>query len=303
MRYLLLLSTCLFTGASAVACINAYHVKLDGTIGIFDKHMHDKITAKKLAVRDLEDTAMLLKAEYEDTGDYKVYSDYGSVLIYLGKYERAKSVYLEIEQVKPGEYVTASNLGTAYELLGQPDSALYWIERAVQLNPDAHDGSEWVHIAILKYKLLPLGDRPASVLGLGFGEGELPTNPEEYDLQKLKRHIAYQLHERMYFVQPEDPIVGNILFDHGNIVAQTTNVPTALTSYALAKEYEYESGLLAEREAAFVELVDYADYNYYKEQVGGLLSIRIVGIPFWLWAVVITIGGAYGLRWLWRLRY
>jgi len=60
-----------------------------------------------------------------------------------------------IERWHPGLYATAANLGTAYELLGNVDSAYYWIEEDMRRNPQGHEGSEWMHLCILSAKRAP----------------------------------------------------------------------------------------------------------------------------------------------------
>ena len=228
------------------ACINEHRTLLSGEI------VHDGHSSGKVWTKTIDTTALKLKANtlwhnYIATDSLEYLSDYGAALIYLGKYTKAKSIYEQIEHQSPDLYTTASNLGTLYELTGKPDSALIWIKKSIELNPKSHDGSEWVHIKILKFKLSDSKDYNTSILGLSFGEDEKPTNPNNYNLKELQQHIWHQLTERSRFVKPTNLIVGNIYFDLGNILAQTRDVQSALKSYEAAKEYGFESELMNER--------------------------------------------------------
>jgi tetratricopeptide (TPR) repeat protein len=56
-----------------------------------------------------------------------------AIMILLKKYDEAIKLYLEIEKIQPNGYSTASNIGTAYELIGQNKNALRWINKSVEL--------------------------------------------------------------------------------------------------------------------------------------------------------------------------
>ncbi len=175
--------------------------------------------------------------------------------IYLGEYKKAKSIYKQIELQSPNLYSTSSNLGTIYELIGQPDSALVWIQKSININPDSHDGSEWVHLKILEFKISNSNDYRQSILGLDFGSEGLPQNNNAYDLNVLLNHVKHQLRERTVFVKPKNKIVGNIYFDYGNMMALERDVETALESYKAAKEYGYSSELMDKRIKAMTLLI------------------------------------------------
>lgn len=49
------------------------------------------------------------------------------------------------------EYTTAANLGTFYAHAGQLEPAETWIRRALQINPEAHFGREWVQLHAIRY--------------------------------------------------------------------------------------------------------------------------------------------------------
>ncbi len=193
------------------------------------------------------------------------YSDYGVNLVYLGRYEEAKKVFQEIEKLSPGLYATAANIGTVYELLGQNDSALYWITESVRIAPSAHDSSEWLHVNILKAKIK--GEQYYTsefLIGTSFGNDAAPaTKLTDEQLDKLGMAIYYQLKERMSFIKPKEPIVALLLFELGNITSYTHSVANAIDNYRLAKEYGYDDLVMNARWQRFAskhnEQVDVTD--------------------------------------------
>jgi tetratricopeptide (TPR) repeat protein len=244
------------------ACINEYHTKLDGTANYSDGGVYpivrekiDRAEARETADRLLEIYLLSVEKHTPLDNQMEIYSDYGVQLIYLGEYAKAKRVYLEIERRSPNRYQTASNLGTVYELLGQNDSALVWIRKAMALNPGSHEGSEWIHIKILKWKLRNETVPDVSLLGIGFGTLELPENTHKFNLDKLEKHLRRQLRERTKLVPPKDLVVGRLYFDLGNVVAQTTSANAALPYYRAARKYGYDTPLLQTRIAAMKDLI------------------------------------------------
>src|SRR5262245_36666098 len=75
---------------------------------------------------------------------YKARSDMAATLVYKGETAKAIEILTEVEKEKPGEYIVAANLGTAYELHGDLASAHKWISEAIKRNANAHYGTEWL---------------------------------------------------------------------------------------------------------------------------------------------------------------
>jgi tetratricopeptide (TPR) repeat protein len=258
MRKIVLILICLGAIKSSFACINEYRTLLTGEV-VYTDPSGGKVQNREFDSLHLKNKSEELLAAYKRSDSLEYYSDYAAALTYLGHYKKAKSIYEEIEQLSPNLYTTASNLGTIYELIGKPDSALIWLKKSIELNPESHSGSEWIHIKILEYQLSESQDIRVSILGLDFGNSERPSNPNKYELTELKNHIWHQLEERTTFVKPQNEIVGNIYFDLGNILAQTRDVQAALESYEAAKEYGYESELMIRRIDEFNKLAKKAE--------------------------------------------
>ncbi len=132
--------------------------------------------------------------------------DFAVALIHLGRHAEAIPVLLDLEARRPGLYATAANLGTAYELAGKLEEAVLWIARGIERNADSHDGTEWLHAAILHAKL-KLRDDPAWLKTHSVLDGATERGAEE-----VVRAIDYQLGERLKFVAAPDAIVCDLFY-------------------------------------------------------------------------------------------
>lgn len=156
-------------------------------------------------------SAYVTKFEQERAGGTAVATherriDYAVALIRLGRTAEAIAELEAIEAAQPGKYETAANLGTAYELAGKLEDAIVWIERGIERNPQSHEGTEWLHVAILKAKL-KLRDDPAWLRQHSVLDGAGERTAEE-----IVRAIDYQLGERLVFVSPENAAVCDLFY-------------------------------------------------------------------------------------------
>ncbi len=290
----------LFIGQSGHCCINEYRTLLSGEV-IFT----DAGNAAPIGRFNANNKPYLFKklheadSIYQLTGKLEDYSDLGSMLVYAGQYLKAKQIFQDIEQKTPGLYQTAANLGTTYELLGQNDSALYWIKRAVEINPNSHRGSEWIHVKILEAKVKANGDEKYlwthNILSLNFGDDKIPVNKDNIDLNDLPDQLYDQLNERMSFIKPKDPIVAQLLFDLGNVCALTRDATSGLQIYQSAKEYGYTSDLFDKRLSYFESLQLKADFRNNTEgwaKDNPMFALIIVG--------TVSVGGLLGIIFLFR---
>lgn len=193
--------------------------------------------------------------------DYKYRSDYAVAMVLQGKYPLAIELLEGIEKEKPGEYIVAANLGTAYELAGDNAKARFWIQEALKRNPNSHYGTEWLHVRILDAKMA-LEKDPAwlasnSVLGVDFGSAPKPEAPFRWPKGinggTAMMALAFQLRERMGFVPPPDPIVADLLFDYGNLLAIQMSAEHGLAVYDLAATYKPAKAERLEARRAFMK--------------------------------------------------
>lgn len=172
-------------------------------------------------------------------------SDMGVALMYQGRAKEAIPLLQQLEKEKPGEYYVAANLGTAYELAGNNEQALHWINEGIRRNPADHEGTEWLHARILESKIAlqkdPLYFTHNSVLQLHPEDATKPitANGKTFGTDQVKKAIEYQLSERMQFVKPPDPAVASLLFDYSAIEAATGTLEDAKGILKLAVEYGY----------------------------------------------------------------
>lgn len=269
----------------AIACINEYRTRITGEV-VYGRPVSGKVSVQEMDTLELQKQADRLLLAYHRTDSIEYFSDYAAALIYLGEYQKAKQIYHQIESETPNLYTTASNLGTIYELIGQPDSALFWIKKSMVLNNESHGGSEWIHVKILEFKLAEFKDYQLSILGLNFGNDSIPSNPENYNLEEMYAHLWHQLKERSNFVKPKNEIVGNLYFDFGNIGAQHRDMETALESYAAAKEYGFDSELMDARIAVMERLKFKEEPNEQMEDVKALIRGNMENL---LWVALFLI--------------
>ena len=249
----LLLIFCFLLPKTGKCCINEYRTLMDGSVIMTE--VRSAIPRGKYNLdnkKELLDKLNRADSIYKSTNKLYDYSDYAVMLIYNGQLEKARDIFLIIERQKPNLYITAANLGTTYELLGKNDSAIYWLSRALIINPDSHNGSEWIHLKVLEAKKLSNGDNETlsntDILHLGLGDEVIPKNPSTFNgklnIVQVETQLYIQLVERMTFIKPKDPVVGRLLFDLGNVCAITKDLKSAIDIYQKAREYGFNSDLI-----------------------------------------------------------
>ncbi|NOQ70484.1 MAG: hypothetical protein GQ574_00695 [Crocinitomix sp.] len=291
MNRILLILTYLFITQASFACMNEYRTNLDGSVQLMQTHRgivyYHKLNQSEL----LLDSVSLWNSYLEKDADSIEYlSDYAATLVYLAHYDQAKNIYFQIENTSPNRYTTASNLGTTYELLGQPDSALFWIKRSMKLNPKSHGGSEWIHVKILEAQIKGTTENSASILGLDFGTHAVPINARGDNLDDLVNDIDHQLSERLKFVDAPNKTVGNIYYDYGNLMALTSSLESAIVSYFEAERFGFDSELMQIRKAEFQSRTKFTSFkgavnDFIKEHLILSLILFLVGLIFSIWVL------------------
>lgn len=214
------------------ACLNYYYTldneghfhQQDGIFWHFDKNFNQQKIVAKLS---------LLEKKLNKEHAYTLLSDYAVGLMKLGKTKEAQEILAVLYKHYPNEYKLASNLGTAYELIGEVDSALKYIKRGLELNPNDHEGSEWIHVKILeakqKLKKNPNYLQDNTVLQL--------TDKQMKD-KAVSEQIEIQVRERFPFSQSgNDAIMASLMIDLGDAYAHSQSIEYAKAFYDIAKEY------------------------------------------------------------------
>ncbi len=249
MRFILFTIIFISFSSGSFACINGESLVLksgevlyeDWDAGVPAGHEFHQLDYKSLYPK--------LDRLYQQTKDLAYLSDKGYLLIVQGRLDEAIALYLHIEQLSPGRYATASNIGTAYELDGENEKALYWIKRALEIDPASHYASEWIHVRILEEKIRnPQHPDGRHLIGTDFGNRPRPyTELSHGELEQLEKQLFYQLNERISFVKPKDPIVAQLLFDLANISYALEKKTASIDIYEGAIQYGYNGSLAKTR--------------------------------------------------------
>jgi tetratricopeptide (TPR) repeat protein len=187
-------------------------------------------------------------------------NDRGVCLAHLGRARESLAIFEQIEKETPGRYETATNMGTCYELVGDNRQALTWIKEGIRRNPNSHEATEWLHVKILEAKLALARDpgwlKTHSVLGYDFGREPRPQIPRGLESKseqaRVRKALEYQLSERVPLVPPPDAIVGDLLFDLGNLRAIDTSVQRGQVWLDYSLQYQPPQIHLARRRIAYL---------------------------------------------------
>jgi tetratricopeptide (TPR) repeat protein len=232
------------------ACLNGESMVLkDGTFLFEDREGNVPYGHIFNGDEGFKDGIKQLDSLYKTTKDLDYLSDKGLLLILLKRFNETIKLYLEIEKLEPNRYSTAANIGTAYELLGQNDKALQWIKKSVEIDPNSHKNSEWIHVKILEAKIK--GEEfytTRFLLNKDFGTELLPkTILTKSELKELSDALYYQLNERVSFIEPKEKIVAQLLFDLGNISFLLGDYYDASSDYEQSKKYGFSGQLIESR--------------------------------------------------------
>lgn len=195
--------------------------------------------------KDKKPDGVQMEASLRGATNFNDRSDYSVALMYLGRSPAAVELLQQLEKEKPGQYFIAANLGTAYELSGNNEEALRWINEGLRRDPDSHEGTEWLHAKILEAKIAQQKDpnffKNHSVLELQpqtLGDA-VSIGQQTISRKQLAEAIQHQLAERVQFVKPPDPAVASLLFDYAAIEAVSTTLESAKSILEMAMEYGY----------------------------------------------------------------
>lgn len=241
MKIVLSLMVGLCLANPAGACLNKSGTKYGGGSGNYFGWR----TLQGSLERKVRPDGVEMEANLRGATGFNDRSDYAIALMYLGRNAEAVELLKKLEAEQPGQFFIAANLGTAYELSGDNESALKWINEGIRRNPKDHEGTEWLHAKILEAKIAQQKD-PAwfekhSVLELEPGAiGEtVRAGGKDYAANDITTAILYQLGERLQFVKPPDAAVASLLYDYAAIEAAMRSMESAKHVLALAAKYGY----------------------------------------------------------------
>jgi hypothetical protein len=230
----LLLFIC-FSFLSAIACYNATHINKSGKVTTAQFPLNefydspDKEGAKRFIAR--YDLTKLTTYSVDDQSDLAVN------MAYLGEYDKALLILRRLQKENPGNYNVAANLGTTYELVGKNDSALLFIKKSIAINPESHNGTEWVHVKILEAKLNIAKHPDWLAKNSVLQTGVKANSPIDEILTKKANNVEYQLQERVPFTPFPDAILANVFNELGDLYATQLSIEHAYIAYDFALQY------------------------------------------------------------------
>lgn len=242
MRALLVLLTLLIVPTISYPCGNEYGETLDGT-RMYGRYFYLSPDMRIFNEGQLKEHLNdLYRRSKGLSGDYKIWSDIAVNLMKLGKADSAVKILAPLVAKYPKEYNILANLGTAYELVGALDSALKYISKGFEVNPQSHNGSEWIHVKILEAKILEKQS-----------PGWLAMNPiveiqdiverfkglkESRLVYTANRHFSYQIRTRAPFTPAPNKVMANLMTALGDFNTEHGTYENALLAYANALEYQ-----------------------------------------------------------------
>jgi tetratricopeptide (TPR) repeat protein len=248
---------------SLLACINEFGTTRDGKKVAADTYTLSSLLDEQRMKESRAGYASWLKEmtpKVRQQPTYENIIDVTAVLIRNGHAEKSIPILLKLEAKFPKRYEVASNLGTAYELIGDNQQALQWIQEGIKRNPESHQGSEWLHVEILKAKLNQnFQSKPfqnGSLLSLKQGNQVMPAKParlpinnkqQKVSLYQLAEALRYQLSERIYFVDAPDPVVAGLMFDLANLELAYGTMEEANILYDAAVKYGHSDSALIQK--------------------------------------------------------
>lgn len=259
-----LMSFILQRALPVTACMNEYEL-IDGvsTIGINGDEIR-KVEVNKIDLKKYISSAM--NCPWYGPVIEKECTDVAVAEIYLGEYENALKHLTTLIKHHPKEYNVVITYAVTLELNGKHKEALNFLNKAIEIDPKSHFGSEWIHVKILEYVVKNGTDKAptTSILGIDLGNDSIPVAPKGIDVEKLKVELQYQLQDRLYFVDgKKDAIYGSLLFDYANSLVLIDHLSASVDYFQMAKDFGFESQVLEKR------LKRYGDWKKKKEEKSG----------------------------------
>lgn len=115
-----------------------------------------------------------LKKLAVDPQNLALYDDLAVAYDKTGRQDLAIETILKKERLKPGLYETEANIGTFLIHSGKLEEGLAHIDKAIEINPDAHFGREKYQKYLVEYVLSRRDQRPTAVLADYEWVGEAP---------------------------------------------------------------------------------------------------------------------------------
>jgi hypothetical protein len=254
----------LAVATSSHACLWIHGTTLEGHYIRVEGSDYAAWLKGRVAEKPTDAQSLLKPFEYHSDDALARMNDSAVQALLKGDPAKAVTMLQEIEAAHPGQYYTAANLGTAYELAGNDTKALEWIKEGIHRNPDSHMRTEWLHARILEAKL-QLKDDPEwlkshTITGADFTQLKNPqyalhTLQRIVSAEDLRHSLRTQLSVRMLFVKPKDVIVAQLLRELSLVEAQVGLLQQAAGFAELAELYGLDPGLMVAERVGWSETI------------------------------------------------
>ncbi|HEX2616286.1 MAG TPA: hypothetical protein VHL57_02025, partial [Flavobacteriales bacterium] len=219
------------------ACINGY-ARVPGVI-VVEEEDHAlggiEINSEELAAYIKERTHACAKKLGHSCNDLVI------AHLYAKHWKEAVELSTKLVALYPNEYNVVITHAAALELNGRTAEAIPVMEWALELNPTSHKRSEWIHLNLLKQRLLgESGVDPSALIGVELHRGDSLVAPDTLDLNALLAQLHYQITDRHYFTPEHDPLFGALLFAYADVLRLTNYRSTSARFYTMAKEYGFD---------------------------------------------------------------
>lgn len=245
MKKWLVLMGLITTVQMAFCCGNAYGYTLDGQ-RIFTRYFYLSDDMMQFdTVRIQQELSELVRVTESGKADYKTGSNMALNLMKLGRADSALRILIPLHKEFPKEYNLVANMGTAYELVGELDSALKYISLGYEMDATSHLGTEWVHVKILQAKIkernTPGWLRKHRVVEVAELVARLDSNLHANSIRHIDHALFYQIRTRVPFTPAPNKIIANLLLSLGDLNVQKGTYENALLCYTYALKFEESS--------------------------------------------------------------
>ncbi len=262
MKYFIQTLLFLTISSTSFACINGSGFNVFGEKTSYDYPIKFISSIRpKLSQTEIDKKLKELTIKLEKDSSNWDFINLSIYLIYNNQLDSAITILEKVQQRGGDSYSIYSNLGVAYELKGNNDSAYYWTKKGLEINPSSHMESEWIHLKILEAQMAINNDanwlKNNTVLGHTIGNDSIPTTilNDNYARQRLAIGIEYQLRERMYFVKPKNKVVAQLLLQLADLYSLSVDLNNASGTYLLAQRYDPDLAPIINKRLAKVRLV------------------------------------------------
>ncbi|MBL7950932.1 MAG: hypothetical protein JNM62_04375 [Flavobacteriales bacterium] len=159
--------------------------------------------------------------------------------LYDKQWQRALELSTQLVTALPNEYTVVITHAAALELNGRAADAVPYMQRALELNSGSHQGSEWIHLRLLKERVRGGTPDPWALIGVDLRPGGVLHASADVDLLKLVKQVHYQVNDRRFFTPEHDPLYGALLFVYADLLTLNNYASQAEGMYTMAAEYGF----------------------------------------------------------------